>query len=1387
MPTPLELFEQYDQSSTPSISSTEESNNILTPLSLFESYEKGITPEGVATSELAPIKSIVDPNSTANKWDIATDQAGEMFYDGAALFAAKIGADDLAADLRKTSDEYKQSAASKPQPEISMSITEEAPKIYDKFSEGEVLEAITDTADFVHSVLVGVAPSMLATGAAVGAAAVAKPVMLGIGAGALASNLTAAVIGMTPSMVMSSGQVYEDALKYGASKEDAENIGIGAGSVVGFLDRLGFTALLSGLAGKLGKETTIKAIKEQTDLSESMIREAVNKAVKGGGRGLKIEGATEAAQTIVEETSPALVSEKEVELANLVPKVIDSFAAGGIGGGFVGAMTGAISVPVARQAIKQAEEQDLESERLQRDLQEQGELFSFEEDLGTIDTDLDPKVKSTVDKKPRDPKEPELDLGLTEEAAPETGALDLDEEAILRKQEEDRIEEARREIERDESLIDPTLNEGTRERPSDATQRQLDEIKILEDKESNKGTIIVNPKVRALEKDRRKLENEVTKLKNQGALDTDQSVKEKQKEIDSLTKLIDSTSRKKLREERSKLKGSKISDKNLQKLVEERSTIESQNKLLEEKKKLNDKKKKYSAARKAGDKKKVLTKRDKARLNKLTKQLKGSTLKKNKKKLDQISNKLQKNADAKRVDLLLNQATEERVEFTKEDKARLDELNSGLKTREDVKNLRSLFKNVVSRSTTKLRELSKTVPIAGQMINELMNIEFNNNQGIGRLFNVKELINDKLRKAYKLPFQSTISMDLKNQVTDQLNGYKEATDSRARQVAIEIKKEIYDKIYYILRASGIEMGKIEEYLPTIYKFRMKGLGRSKDIAKFKEILKRNKVLLAEKGLDPTEIIENIITNDGVYIPDPKLDIFNTKEDTDPQAVRRGFEKERSIPREVVQQLSDAGLVEKDFDKVTNKYIVDSVRRANLNRFVTKYKPVINELYQRGLMTESEGKRIKDIVDALQSRYRTIDNLGLRSLFRFTNSLAYILTLPLAGITALTEPLIVLHRVNPKNAIYGLMNAAEVGLRKGVRAFAPQFKRSENEQALLSLMQTADLALVNAQRDISDVSINKKVTDTFFKVNMLAQVTQFSRYMAYFAGRQQLRDDIKLIQKEELLGEPTAQTRKARKRLELLGLANIVPKVNRKADTVEPPTAEQREVLDWFGTVDRKTNEYIEGMDEATTPAIITKALGKLVDEVIMTPNVVNKPLWMSNPYLAPVAQLKGFMMVFGNTVGMRMYKDVFKPLFKGRVPAGEIMKYAMTFTLLTSAIMGTQVLKNVIRYGDDEAPYDKLEGWEKLWTAIVQSNIFGFGNVFLDALNSQKYGNDPLTQVAGPTVSKVSGLLKAAGSGSPQRIATALAKVTPGLASLPADRRKGITEPVAEFIEDIID
>tara|TARA_R110000824_G_C14971380_1_gene653139 strand:- start:122 stop:736 length:615 start_codon:yes stop_codon:yes gene_type:complete len=185
------------------------------------------------------------------------------------------------------------------------------------------------------------------------------------------------------------------------------------------------------------------------------------------------------------------------------------------------------------------------------------------------------------------------------------------------------------------------------------------------------------------------------------------------------------------------------------------------------------------------------------------------------------------------------------------------------------------------------------------------------------------------------------------------------------------------------------------------------------------------------------------------------------------------------------------------------------------------------------------------------------------------------------------------------------------------------------------------------------------------------------------------------------------------------------------------------------------------------PEIITKALGKLVNEVIMTPDAVNKPLWMSNPYFAPVAQLKGFGTVFGNTVGMKLYKDIFLPMQKGRVPAADIAKNAMIFTILLTAIMGTQGLKDAIKYGDKESPFDKLTGWEKIWYALKQSQIFGYGGIVFESLNADKYGSSTIEYLLGPWISIPSRVVKDMASGQPKRIAKTLANLLPDLPYLP--------------------
>lgn len=77
-------------------------------------------------------------------------------------------------------------------------------------------------------------------------------------------------------------------------------------------------------------------------------------------------------------------------------------------------------------------------------------------------------------------------------------------------------------------------------------------------------------------------------------------------------------------------------------------------------------------------------------------------------------------------------------------------------------------------------------------------------------------------------------------------------------------------------------------------------------------------------------MDNILENDGVYIPDPDIDILvpNTRQPS-AETTQIDPEKPRNFPDEVVKELQEAGLLETDFNKILNKYIVSSVRRAKL--------------------------------------------------------------------------------------------------------------------------------------------------------------------------------------------------------------------------------------------------------------------------------------------------------------------------------------------------------------------------------------------------------------------------------------------------------------------------
>jgi len=668
----------------------------------------------------------------------------------------------------------------------------------------------------------------------------------------------------------------------------------------------------------------------------------------------------------------------------------------------------------------------------------------------------------------------------------------------------------------------------------------------------------------------------------------------------------------------------------------------------------------------------------------------------------------------------------------------------------------------VKRSTTQLRDLARKDTRGANFVSALSNYYNDVHTRIGQLHQAKEKIIDtasetegSARKRIKAPFTKSISKELNDQIFDKLQYGINSTNEVANRIADGIRNEVLDPVFKMLTDAGVKLDYRTDYLPRLYK-----LNSAKNRKKFEEVL----LSLDISKPQAQSIIENIHDNGGVFVPQAgTIDLFSAipEKAGDPISEKAiGEEQARSLPTGLVKKLDEAGLVDRDVNKIVNRYITRASNRAKQKELQRDYLPILKELQDEGILTQQEKTVIKKISDAILGRQDSTYRQYFAPFYKPYLTLQYIATLPFAAITALAEPAVVLYKTSPKNAIFGLGNASYVALRKTLRTVFPRLPKTKLEESLNSLYQTADLALVDALRDIDSISVSERATNAFFRANLLAQVTQFSRYIAYDAAKKQIRDDLKTI--ENAQGKTTRATTQARKRLLEQGL-------------VDP----EAEVLQQWGAGKLEQD-----------PEIIQQALAKTVDEIIQSPNVVNRPLWMSNPYLAPVAQLKGFMLVFGNTVGGAMLRDVIKPLGKGRIPVGASMKYALMFSMIMSIMLGTQALKDSIRYGDEESPFDKKSFGEKFTDLLLSTNILGWGTLVNQALEAKEFGSSPLVSLAGPTASSIDELINAISNLNafdalfnkeevrPRPLATWITKnFTPFLGNIP-----GFREKVRDFI-----
>ncbi len=575
----------------------------------------------------------------------------------------------------------------------------------------------------------------------------------------------------------------------------------------------------------------------------------------------------------------------------------------------------------------------------------------------------------------------------------------------------------------------------------------------------------------------------------------------------------------------------------------------------------------------------------------------------------------------------------------------------------------------------------------------------------------------------------------------------------------EIAPSIADGIYGNLTGIGVKVGFVDNYLTSIYK-----VGRKKQREKMKKILMEDP--LNFDNISAIETVDNMKGNQGVYVnPDAVVRLFDPFENNTVIDQEKGFQKPKRITKEVFKKLYEAGLVETNVPQIVNRYALEAGTKIELKRLADTFNENIGKSRQANTLRPAEVEQMKDIFNAMQGQFSNIRNPAVRDLQREFITYQYMLTLPLSALTSLTEPLIILSRTSNKNAIFGAIDAGLNAMKQAGRTVFPKMSMREKERAFRSILEGVDGTLAERMGNIPGIDINRKVTDVFFKGIGLTAVTQASRDIGYQAGLRQMKEDLLDTLIYLKTKKHTKESIRARKRLLEVGLTDN--KINNK------------EIID-----------YAEGTT-TDIPPLIQKAMSRFVSEIVMAPNVINRPLWMSSPKLAMVAQLKGFMFVFGNTIMPKIYRDIFKPMVQmKRLPVTEAVKYSIAFGLIMAGTMGIQEIKDEIR-NDGDGPWNKLTTFEKIVDAIFRSNIFGAGTVLFESARSYKYGIKPLETIAGPGLAWLSNAISVmaqAVKGNLRQMSRFFANSVPIFSAVSGrDLKETTTDVIEDTLEDIKD
>ena len=401
----------------------------------------------------------------------------------------------------------------------------------------------------------------------------------------------------------------------------------------------------------------------------------------------------------------------------------------------------------------------------------------------------------------------------------------------------------------------------------------------------------------------------------------------------------------------------------------------------------------------------------------------------------------------------------------------------------------------------------------------------------------------------------------------------------------------------------------------------------------------------------------------------------------------GFLKHR--PFHAIPDEELAPFLENNIEQVLQDYIVNASQAITRTKFFgrtsTEFKknylePIREELLAKKMPTDEVGK-VVDGVWNMHNKVTGIDaqvikNNILRNTSDWGKLSQQMAHLPLATLSSITEPLILLSRVGIEDTPYVVKDIGKAllketsktidrtikGIRRGVLGQKVKGKGKDlNDEEWMELYQTGlalEQAVMERIEGMFGEAFQNKTAKTFqnmfFKSNILTQWTSAVQLASFTTGKRLIRSNAKKLY-ENREGTKFLSRKKQRyyeEQLEDLGL-NI------------------NETLTWYksslknGKVDNTLateNKFYENN--------IMSAANRFTKEIILNPSTAeaNRPMWFSDPSVNYLVQFAGYPTVFNNTILKRFVNESKNyPLIAGP-------KVLATTLLMTSvALLGNYV------------------------------------------------------------------------------------------------------------------